>query len=191
MADVFTKEQRSNVMRQVKSSRNKSTELKLLTFFKTNHIKDWRRNYKLFGKPDFTFPNQKLTIFIDGCFWHGHDCRNTRPKDHAECWAKKRERNKRRDKIVTQTLQGKGWIVVRIWECEIKDEKILKEKLPITSGFAKLGDKVATRTVAGTKTVGDNPNCVQLSPQLRKAAGPLTASGGQRSGQQRRKLNVK
>ncbi|MDK2910993.1 MAG: mismatch endonuclease, patch repair protein [Bacteroidales bacterium] len=51
MADVFSKEQRSAVMRQVKSSRNKSTELKLIDFFKTNNIKGWRRNYKLFGKP--------------------------------------------------------------------------------------------------------------------------------------------
>ncbi|MDR3094739.1 MAG: very short patch repair endonuclease, partial [Bacteroidales bacterium] len=60
MADVFTKEQRSNVMRQVKSSRNKSTELKLIAFFKANKIKGWRRNYKLFGKPDFAFPKQKI-----------------------------------------------------------------------------------------------------------------------------------
>ena len=84
MADVFTKEQRSNVMRQVKGSRNKSTELKLIAFFKANHIKGWRRKFKLFGKPDFTFPKFKTVIFVDGCFWHGHDCRNTRPKDNAD-----------------------------------------------------------------------------------------------------------
>ena len=61
MADVFTKEQRSNIMRQVKNCRNKSTELKLIAFFKATHIKGWRRNYKLFGKPDFVFPQYKLT----------------------------------------------------------------------------------------------------------------------------------
>jgi len=133
MADVFTKEQRSNVMRQVKSSRNKSTELKLMEFFKANHIKGWRRNYKLFGKPDFTFPKRKLVVFIDGCFWHGHDCRNTRPKDNADYWTKKRERNMKRDKEVTQTLEGKGWTVIRLWECELKNEKIMNKKLPITS----------------------------------------------------------
>ncbi|MCL1937293.1 MAG: very short patch repair endonuclease [Candidatus Azobacteroides sp.] len=127
MADVFTKEQRSNVMRQVKSTCNKSTELKLIAFFKANHIKGWRRNYKLFGKPDFTFPKHKLAIFIDGCFWHGHDCRNTRPKDNADYWNKKRERNMNRDKEVTQTLKDKGWIVVRIWECELKNEQLLND----------------------------------------------------------------
>jgi DNA mismatch endonuclease (patch repair protein) len=132
MADVFTKEQRSNVMRQVKSSSNKSTELKLIVFFKTNNIKGWCRNYKLFGKPDFTFPKQKIAIFVDGCFWHGHDCRNTRPKDNADYWTKKRERNIKRDKEVTETLQNKGWTVIRLWECELKKEELLKEKLIVS-----------------------------------------------------------
>jgi DNA mismatch endonuclease (patch repair protein) len=120
MADVFTKEQRSNVMRQVKSSKNKSTELKLIAFFKANNVKGWRRTYKLLGKPDFTFPSKKIVVFVDGCFWHGHDCRNTKPKDNADYWTKKRERNLKRDKGVTQTLQNKGWNVIRIWECELK-----------------------------------------------------------------------
>ncbi|MDR2950232.1 MAG: very short patch repair endonuclease [Prevotella sp.] len=129
MADVFTKEERSQIMRQVKSSRNKSTELKLVAFFKANNIKGWRRNYKLFGKPDFTFPKNKLVIFVDGCFWHGHNCRNTKPKDNADYWIKKIERNKKRDLEVTQTLSKKGWKVVRFWECELKNTVLLKEKL--------------------------------------------------------------
>jgi DNA mismatch endonuclease (patch repair protein) len=118
MADVFTKEQRSEVMRQVKSSRNESTELKLIAFFQVNNIKGWRRNYKLFGKPDFTFSKQKTVVFVDGCFWHGHDCRNTRPKDNADYWMQKRERNINRDKKVTETLTEKGWMVIRLWECD-------------------------------------------------------------------------
>jgi DNA mismatch endonuclease (patch repair protein) len=134
MTDVFTKEQRSAVMRQVKSTRNKSTELKLIAFFKANNIKGWRRGYKLFGKPDFTFLKQKTVIFVDGCFWHGHDCRNTRPKDNADYWTKKRERNITRDKVVTQTLQNKGWTVIRLWECELKKEKLLNEKLHVIFG---------------------------------------------------------
>jgi DNA mismatch endonuclease (patch repair protein) len=129
MTDVFTKEQRSDVMRQVRSARNKSTELKLIALFKTNNIKGWRRNYKLFGRPDFTFPKQKTVIFVDGCFWHGHDCRNTRPKNNADYWIKKREQNINRDKKVTKTLKNKGWKVIRVWECELKNKKILNNKL--------------------------------------------------------------
>ena len=135
MADIFTKEQRSHVMRQVKCSCNKSTELKLIKLFKINKIKGWRRNYPLFGKPDFTFPSVKVTVFVDGCFWHGHDCRNVTPKDNAEYWAKKRERNIKRDREVTQILEAKGWIVIRLWECELKDKDILKKKTRMSPIF--------------------------------------------------------
>ncbi|MDR2761755.1 MAG: very short patch repair endonuclease [Planctomycetaceae bacterium] len=68
MTDVFTKEQRSEVMRQVKNARNKSTELKLIVLFKVNDIKGWRRNYKLFGKPDFTFPKKKTAFKKENFF---------------------------------------------------------------------------------------------------------------------------
>ncbi|NUQ25511.1 MAG: DNA mismatch endonuclease Vsr [Saprospiraceae bacterium] len=120
MADVFTSEKRSEIMRQVKSNRNKSTEMRLIAFYKANGIKGWRRNYHLIGKPDFVFPKLKIAIFADGCFWHGHDCRNTRPEQNKEYWVKKRERNVMRDQEVTDTLTRKGWSVLRIWECEIK-----------------------------------------------------------------------
>lgn len=129
MADTFTKTERSEIMRKVKSNHNKSTELKLIQFFKENRIKGWRRNFKLFGKPDFVFPKQRLAIFLDGCFWHGHDCRNTKPKDNAEYWQTKIARNQQRDKNVTETLTNKNWKVVRIWECELKDKNKLKDRL--------------------------------------------------------------
>lgn len=107
-------------MRQVKSRRNKSTELKLIEWFKVNGIKGWRRGYPLKGKPDFVFPKQRIVIFADGCFWHGHDCRNTRPIQNKDYWTKKRARNITRDQIVTAYLSERGWTVFRIWECEIK-----------------------------------------------------------------------
>jgi len=129
MADVFSKEMRSQIMRQVKSNRNKSTELKLIQFFKSYKIKGWRRNYKIFGNPDFVFITQKIAIFVDGCFWHGHNCRNTKPKANKEYWDNKIEKNIQRDKLVTERLKTKGWTVVRIWECELKHEKIILEKL--------------------------------------------------------------
>ncbi|MEO6453758.1 MAG: very short patch repair endonuclease, partial [Ginsengibacter sp.] len=128
MADTFTKDQRSEMMRKVKSNRNKSTELKLIQFFNDNKIKGWRRNSKLFGKPDFIFPKSKKVIFVDGCFWHGHNCRNTIPKDNADYWQKKILRNKNRDKEVTKTLASKGWTVIRIRECKLKNLTVLKSR---------------------------------------------------------------
>lgn len=71
MADVFDKEKRSDVMRQVKSKKNKSTELRLIEIFKQNGITGWRRNYPVKGHPDFVFPKQKIAVFVDGCFGMG------------------------------------------------------------------------------------------------------------------------
>lgn len=132
MADVFSKSKRSEVMRAVKSRGNKSTELKLIEIFKAEKIVGWRRNYKLFGKPDFVFPRQRLAVFLDGCFWHGHDCRNTKPADNADYWRQKIERNKNRDESVSRTLAEKGWRVLRIWECQIA-----QKALPVGLNFLK------------------------------------------------------
>jgi DNA mismatch endonuclease (patch repair protein) len=123
MADVFTPEQRIDVMRKVKSQQNKSTEGKLILFFKTNKIIGWRRHYPIKGKPDIVFLKQKVAIFADGCFWHGHDCRNTKPKQNEDYWQKKQTRNIQRDKDVTAYLIQKGWEVIRIWECDLKNGK--------------------------------------------------------------------
>ena len=120
MADTFTKEVRSNIMRAVKSKGNKSTEGKLINLFKENKLKGWRRNYPIFGKPDFVFPKNKVAVFADGCFWHGHNCRNISPKSNAEYWKAKIARNKKRDKKVNKVLKEKGWSIFRIFECKIK-----------------------------------------------------------------------
>jgi DNA mismatch endonuclease (patch repair protein) len=129
MADTFSKEQRSDIMRRVKSKHNKSTELKLIAFFKNQRITGWRRNYKLYGKPDFVFPKERVVIFLDGCFWHGHNCRTTKPKDNEEYWRNKIARNEQRDKEVTAILMEKKWKVVRIWECELKDIELVRKIL--------------------------------------------------------------
>lgn len=107
-------------MSKVHSKGNKSTELKLIRYFKENDIHGWRRGYKVKGRPDFVFLDKKTAIFVDGCFWHGHDCRNTRPSDNAEYWQKKRERNIAHDKEITALFENRGWTVIRIWECELK-----------------------------------------------------------------------
>jgi len=128
MADIFDKDKRSAVMRSVKSSKNKSTELKLIQYFKSQKVTGWRRNYPIFGFPDFAFPKKRIVIYTDGCFWHGHDCRNTHPKENADFWNKKRARNQQRDLHVTEQLSAKGWTVIRLWECELK-KGTFEEKL--------------------------------------------------------------
>ena len=131
MADVFEVEKRSEIMRRVKSKNNRSTELRLIEIFKKNGITGWRRNYAVKGHPDFVFLNKRIAVFVDGRFWHGHDCRNTRPSDNQDYWQKKREHNIKHDKEVTAMFEKRNWRVLRIWECELKkkNEVFLINKL--------------------------------------------------------------
>lgn len=137
MSDVFDKSARSEIMRAVKSKDTKSTELVLIKLFKESHITGWRHSYNVKGHPDFVFLEKRIAIFVDGCFWHGHDCRNTRPSDNAEYWAKKREKNILRDREVTARFESRGWTVIRIWECELKKKNLPQTKQRILSALDK------------------------------------------------------
>jgi len=111
---------RGALMSRVRSSGNATTELKLVAIFRKAGITGWRRGYPLLGKPDFTFPLQRVVVFVDGCFWHGHSCgRNLQPKTNSDVWRVKIQANKSRDRRVSRALRKKGWTVIRIWECSL------------------------------------------------------------------------
>ncbi len=121
MPDVFTQEKRSHVMSRIRGSGNRDTELRLIQLFREHRIGGWRRNRPLFGKPDFVFPKNRVAVFVDGCFWHGcpKPKHSPMPKNRAEWWAAKLQRNRERDLLVTRTLRKQGWRVTRIWECDL------------------------------------------------------------------------
>lgn len=137
MSDVFDRSKRSKIMSRVRSNNNKSTELKLISYFKEYGIVGWRRNYKVKGHPDFVFVSKRIAIFVDGCFWHGHDCRNTRPKDNEDYWQKKRERNIRHDKEITALFENRGWKVIRIWECDLKSKDKISYYINLIISYIK------------------------------------------------------
>ena len=89
----------------------------------------WGRGYRyrlnhprLPGKPDIVMRKYRTCIFVNGCFWHGHEgCRYyTKPKTNTEFWVNKVKRNKERDKTVKHQLSSMGWHSITIWECELK-----------------------------------------------------------------------
>ena len=131
MADVFSSDKRSEIMKKVKPAGNKTTELQMIKAFEDFKISGWRRHYDVKGHPDFVFTKKRIAIFVDGCFWHGHDCRNTRPENNKEFWEKKRNRNIQHDKEITLRFESRGWTVIRIWECELKkkNREQLEKKL--------------------------------------------------------------
>jgi DNA mismatch endonuclease (patch repair protein) len=120
MPDVFTKAKRSAVMARIRGHGNKDTELALIKLFRKHHITGWRRNQKVFGKPDFLFRRNRLALFVDGCFWHGCPKHCRTPSGNRLFWKKKFVANKARDRRVNRKLRGIGWRVVRIWEHELK-----------------------------------------------------------------------
>lgn len=83
------------------------------------------------GTPDLVFPSRRKVLFVHGCFWHSHSCRagQTRPANNAEFWAAKRERTVERDAEQLARLADLGWDVLVVWECELKDESALEERL--------------------------------------------------------------
>ena len=88
------------------------------------------------GKPDIVLAGRKLAIFVHGCFWHGHDCaRGARvPKQNRDYWEAKVGRNRARDAANRAALETKGWRVLTLWECTLKDEEALEAELRAALG---------------------------------------------------------
>lgn len=120
MADRHSSSARSHNMRAVKSKNTKPElmirhALHALGFRYALHRKD------LPGKPDLVFPKYQAVIFINGCFWHGHDCSAfSWPKTREEFWREKISTNMVRDLINCRDLHDLGWRVATIWECSLK-----------------------------------------------------------------------
>lgn len=125
MADVHTKAQRSFNMSQVRST-NTKPELKLRKSLFAKGFRYSLHNKKLPGKPDIVLRKYKTVIFVNGCFWHGHDeCKYSMlPKTRTDFWTNKISSTKERDLIKNQELKELGWKVITVWECALKKDKL-------------------------------------------------------------------
>lgn len=116
----FGKLSRAELMSRVRSRGNKTTECRMVSLLRSHGITGWRRHMKLPGNPDFAWPEHRIAVFVDGCFWHSHKCgRNLRPKNNVEFWEKKFAATKRRDTLTRRALRQRGWTVLSIWECAL------------------------------------------------------------------------
>ena len=114
---------RSQLMSRIPSRGNKTTELRLIALLRRTKLRGWRRRQRIFGNPDLVWRRERIAVFVDGCFWHGHNCnRNLTPKRNSKIWQRKILLNKRRDRLTSRILKGRGWTVIRIWECSLKQE---------------------------------------------------------------------
>ena len=108
MPDVFTKAKRSQVMAAIRSTGNRATEGKLIRIFRENGITGWSRSFPLPGKPDLVFPRERITGFVDGCFWHECPLYGRNPVNNQACWLPKLARNRARDTAVTRELKRRA-----------------------------------------------------------------------------------
>ena len=124
MSDHLTAEKRSWNMSHIRSKDSKPETLVRKYLFSKGFR--YRKNVKkLPGCPDIVMPKYQTVIFVNGCFWHKHDCpRFVWPSSNIEYWRSKILGNVERDKKNYLELQSLGWNVLIIWECELKEKTI-------------------------------------------------------------------
>ena len=142
MADNHSKEVRSMNMSHIRSKNSKPEELVRKYLFSKGFR--YRKNVKtLPGCPDIVLPKYKTVIFVNGCFWHKHDCpRFVWPSTNEEYWRPKIMGNVERDKRNLAELQQLGWTVLTVWECELKKKVIDATLDQIEKRLCKIGSEI-------------------------------------------------
>lgn len=127
--DIWDKDKRSEIMKSV-HCKNTKPEILVRKFLFANGFR-YRNNVKtLPGSPDIVLPKYKTIIFINGCFWHGHNCRAGRlPNSNIDYWHPKILSNIERDKNKIEQLKNSGWHVIVIWQCELKNKEKCSNRL--------------------------------------------------------------
>ena len=128
MTDVHDKVTRSYNMSQIKG-KNTKPEILVRKFLFSKGFRYRINDKKLPGKPDIVLPKYKTVIFVNGCFWHGHEnCKYFKlPKTRTNWWKEKIEKTKITDFVKQEELIKMGYKVLIIWECEVKSKVIFSK----------------------------------------------------------------
>jgi len=142
MADIVSKEVRSKMMSGIKGKNTKPEILIRHRIFAMGfryrlHVRD------LPGKPDLVFPKYRAVIFVNGCFWHGHDCHLFKwPNTNTDFWKDKILKNICNDSKKTDQLLVLGWRVFNVWECSIKNRMQYVDEVVFSIAKWLLSDEV-------------------------------------------------
>src|SRR5579859_3130394 len=109
-------------MRRIRS-RNTSPEKMVRNLLRSLRFKFRSHMRSLPGRPDFVFERKRKVLFVHGCFWHFHKrCKIGRiPKSRLDYWIPKLHRNKKRDAANRRRLRQSGWLVLTVWECQLRN----------------------------------------------------------------------
>ncbi len=129
MTDTFTAAKRSQIMARIRSS-DTAPEKALRQLIHRLGCRFRLHRTDLPGKPDIVLPKHRLAVFMHGCFWHGHDCKDgRRPASNTDYWNSKLDRNAIRDKKNLRELRRLGWRCAVIWECQLEKPTQLEWRL--------------------------------------------------------------
>lgn len=134
MTDRVSPEQRSKNMSQIKS-RGMKPELAVRRLVHGLGYRYRLHRHDLPGRPDMVFPGRRKVIFVHGCFWHQHPDSNCKlahkPQSNSSYWGPKLRRNQERDTKHQAQLRDMGWHVLVLWECEVKADSQLTERITL------------------------------------------------------------
>ena len=152
MADVVSAEVRSRMMSGI---RGKNTRPELLIrkgLFALGFR--YRIHHKgLPGRPDLVFHKYRSLIFVNGCFWHGHDCSLFKwPSSNVDFWRKKILRNRELDRINSLALKGQGWRILNVWECALKGPSRLPIEVVVARAAGWIKMTGPSKEVRGRKS---------------------------------------
>lgn len=138
MTDVVDAATRSRMMAGIQG-KNTQPEIFLRTALHAMGFRYRLGGNGLPGKPDIVFSKQRAVIFVNGCFWHRHECTYFKwPATNPQFWQEKLNSNAHRDGRIATELQSKGWTVLTVWECELKESKYQIPNSAVLAVAAKL-----------------------------------------------------
>lgn len=138
MTDVVDAATRSRMMAGIKG-KNTTPELFLRRALHSQGFRYRLGGCGLPGKPDLVFPGRRVVIFVHGCFWHRHECKYFKwPGTNTQFWRDKLEGNVSRDQRVLIRLKEKGWTVLTVWECELRESRYTLPNAAVTAVVSTL-----------------------------------------------------
>lgn len=147
--DSLSKERRSALMKKVKQA-STAPEVNLRKAMHRRGLRYVISDKKLPGSPDLSFPKYSAAVFVHGCFWHGHDCRQGRPPStNTSYWVPKLNANKERDARKEQAIRDLGWQVFTVWECELRNQGVDRISSALGSRIARRQSSTMSRSKRG------------------------------------------
>lgn len=152
MPDIVDKQTRSRMMASIQG-KNTRPEVMIRHGLHAKGFRYRLHDSRLPGKPDLVLPKYHVVVFVNGCFWHGHDCHLFKwPSTRPEWWRAKIEKTRQTDAAARTTLANNGWRIADVWECALKGRtrRPMEEVLKVLATWI-IAEGTSCLTIRGTE----------------------------------------